>query len=77
MQNIIFALILFIPEAINTPDIEADDIKDTVQNYVKNIPMKRIGEPEEVENLVAYLASDKSSYSTGAEFIVDGGIMAT
>lgn len=65
------------PGAINTPGIEADDIKDTVQNYVKNIPMKRIGEAEEVANLVAFLASDKSSYSTGAEFIVDGGIMAT
>lgn len=65
------------PGAINTPGIEADDIKDTVQNYVQNIPMKRIGEPEEVANLVAFLASDKSSYSTGAEFIVDGGIMAT
>lgn len=65
------------PGAINTPGIEADDIKDTVQNYVKSIPMKRIGEPEEVANLVVFLASDKSSYSTGAEFIVDGGIMAT
>lgn len=65
------------PGAINTPGIEADDIKDTVQNYVERIPMKRIGEAEEVANLVAFLASDKSSYSTGAEFISDGGIMAT
>ena len=40
-------------------------------------PMKRIGKPEEVANLVVFLASDKSSYSTGSEFIVDGGIMAT
>ena len=65
------------PGAIQTPGVEADDIKDTVQNYIQNIPMKRIGKPEEVANLVAFLASDKSSYSTGAEFIVDGGIMAT
>lgn len=65
------------PGAIKTPGIEADDIKDVVQDYVKNIPMKRIGEAEEVSNLVAFLASDKSSYSTGAEFISDGGIMAT
>lgn len=65
------------PGAIQTPGVEADDIKDTVQNYIKNIPMKRIGKPEEVANLVAFLASDKSSYSTGSEFIVDGGIMAT
>ena len=65
------------PGAIQTPGVEADDIKDTVQNYIQNIPMKRIGKPEEVANLVVFLASDKSSYSTGAEFIVDGGIMAT
>lgn len=65
------------PGAIQTPGIEAADIKDTVQNYIQIIPMKRIGKPEEVANLVAFLASDKSSYSTGAEFIVDGGIMAT
>ena len=65
------------PGAIQTPGVEAADIKDTVQNYIQNIPMKRIGKPEEVANLVAFLASDKSSYSTGAEFIVDGGIMAT
>jgi 3alpha(or 20beta)-hydroxysteroid dehydrogenase len=36
----------------------------------------RIGEPEEVANLVVYLASDESSFSTGAEFIVDGGQLA-
>lgn len=65
------------PGAIQTPGVEAADIKDTVQNYIQNIPMKRIGKPEEVANLVTFLASDKSSYSTGAEFIVDGGIMAT
>ena len=33
----------------------------------------RVGQPQEVSNLVIYLASDDSSYSTGSEFIVDGG----
>lgn len=65
------------PGAIKTPRIEADEIKDIVQDYVKNILMKRIGEPEEVANLVAFVASDLASYSTCAEFIVDGGIMST
>jgi 3alpha(or 20beta)-hydroxysteroid dehydrogenase len=37
----------------------------------------RIGEPEEVANLVVYLASDESSFSTGSEFIVDGGQLAS
>lgn len=40
------------------------------------VTLGRIGEPEEVSNLVVYLASDASSYSTGAEFIVDGGQLA-
>ena len=65
------------PGAIQTPGIEADDIKDVVAEYISRIPMKRVGRAEEVSNLVAFLASDESSYSTGAEFISDGGIMAT
>lgn len=65
------------PGAIYTPGIEADDIKDVVQAYVQQIPMKRIGDPEEVSKLVLFLASDMSSYSTGGAFVSDGGIIAT
>lgn len=36
-------------------------------------PIQRIGRPDEVAQLVLWLASDKSSYSTGAEFLIDGG----
>ena len=36
-------------------------------------PLGRLGSPAEVANLVVYLASDESSFSTGAEFVVDGG----
>jgi len=45
-------------------------------DLVTRQPIKRIAEPDEVANLVLYLASDESSYSTGSEFIVDGGITA-
>ena len=38
--------------------------------------LKRIMEPEEVANMVVFLASDASSYSTGSEFICDGGMRA-
>ena len=41
------------------------------------IPLGRAGEPAEVSSLVLYLASDESSYSTGAEFNVDGGATAS
>jgi len=38
------------------------------------IPLGRVADPVEVSNLILYLASDESSYSTGSEFIVDGGL---
>ncbi len=38
-----------------------------------NSPIPRIGRPEEVANLVLWIASDKSSYCTGSEFLIDGG----
>lgn len=39
------------------------------------IPMGRPAEPEEVSTFVVFLASDESSYSTGSEFIMDGGLV--
>jgi 3alpha(or 20beta)-hydroxysteroid dehydrogenase len=42
----------------------------------KSSPLGRIGEPEEVAALTVFLASDASSYSTGSEFICDGGLNA-
>lgn len=39
-------------------------------------PIGRIGEPEEVAELVAYLASDRAGFITGADFLIDGGLGA-
>jgi 3alpha(or 20beta)-hydroxysteroid dehydrogenase len=49
---------------------------DRAQFIRATSPMGRIAAPGEVSNLVLYLASDESSFSTGAEFIVDGGFTA-
>jgi 3alpha(or 20beta)-hydroxysteroid dehydrogenase len=44
--------------------------------FVKSMPIPRFAEPVEISRLVAYLASDEASYSTGAEFVADGGILS-
>lgn len=44
------------------------------EGWKKLIPMKRLGLPEEVAYLAVYLASDESSYMTGSNIMVDGGI---
>lgn len=36
-------------------------------------PLDRIGEPEDVANMILYLASEESRYVTGGEFVIDGG----
>ena len=45
-------------------------------NHQDGIPMKRLARAEEITNMVLFLASDESSYSTGVEFIADGGVVA-
>ena len=49
---------------------------DNLKKFTKDTPMKRFGTPEEVAYAVLYLASDESSYTTGSELAVDGGILA-
>ncbi|WP_332646587.1 glucose 1-dehydrogenase [Lysinibacillus sp. 54212] len=64
------------PGVIETPMVTQGDVADQIKEFAKHIPLKRVAKPEEVSNLVLFLASDESSYSTGSEFIVDGGITA-
>ena len=43
---------------------------------LKRTPIGRIGEPQDIANGVLYLASDESSFVTGAELVIDGGFLA-
>lgn len=64
------------PGVIETPMIMQSDTQHEVAAFATHIPLQRIAKPEEITNMVLFLASDESSYATGAEFVVDGGLTA-
>jgi acetoacetyl-CoA reductase len=47
---------------------------DVLEKIVATIPVKRLGTPEEIASMVAWLASDESGFSTGADFSLNGGL---
>jgi 3alpha(or 20beta)-hydroxysteroid dehydrogenase len=65
------------PGGIDTPMVRHFAPKDEhVASVGKQVPMHRTGEPEEVAEAIAFLASDAASYITGAELAIDGGATA-
>jgi NAD(P)-dependent dehydrogenase (short-subunit alcohol dehydrogenase family) len=67
------------PGVISTPG-SAEFAKTTpgfsTDMWIQNIPLRRIGEPEEIAEVVALLASDRGKFITGANYRVDGGMTA-
>ncbi len=64
------------PGAIATPINEKMmGNKAEMDALLKNIPLNRMGKPEDVANLAAFLASEKAGYITGSTYVVDGGLM--
>ncbi|MFG3442386.1 glucose 1-dehydrogenase [Nonomuraea sp. NPDC047897] len=65
------------PGAIDTAMVKNPDLMGEVDGeaFVKSMVIKRFAEPVEVSHVVAFLASDRSSYCTGSEFTVDGGLL--
>lgn len=63
------------PGAVHTPidaDVEADPEK--MAALLKEIPLHRMAQPEEIAKLALYLASDAAAYITGSTYIIDGGL---
>jgi 3alpha(or 20beta)-hydroxysteroid dehydrogenase len=65
------------PGGVETPMTRPfGDETDPAEIREYSTPIPRIGRPDEIAQLVLFLASDKSSYCTGSEFVVDGGALA-
>jgi acetoacetyl-CoA reductase len=47
---------------------------DVLEKIVATIPVRRLGTPDEIGSIVAWLASDESGFSTGADFSLNGGL---
>lgn len=58
------------------PGLVATPMTDGLPSAQRHVAMHRKGRPEELANLVVFLASDESSFSTGSEFVADGGEVA-
>ena len=67
------------PGGVLTPLSLQDDVvaatADSADAFLKALPLGRMGKSKEVSGLVVYLASDDSSYCTGSEVLVDGGML--
>jgi NAD(P)-dependent dehydrogenase (short-subunit alcohol dehydrogenase family) len=69
------------PGPIETPLLEriiasaADPLKERQRSIEKTL-LKRFGRPEEVANVILFLASEEASYMTGSIVVVDGGVLA-
>ncbi len=60
------------PGFIKTEMVEEMN-QDILSEMLRNVPLGRIGEPNDIANIMSFLFSDKSSYISGADIVVDGG----
>jgi 2-deoxy-D-gluconate 3-dehydrogenase len=51
------------------------DMEKMLEMFMQKIPMRRLGEPDEIGSVALFLASEMSSYMTGSQIVVDGGVL--
>src|SRR5258706_14436798 len=61
------------PGNVRTPMVAGSDAAAAGAGAVRDLAIPRIAEPKEITRLVLFVASDEASFSTGSEFIADGG----
>jgi NAD(P)-dependent dehydrogenase (short-subunit alcohol dehydrogenase family) len=62
------------PALATTTGLTSEQAEQAAAQFASQVPMGRRGEPEEIANAVAFLASDESSFITGVDLAVDGGL---
>ncbi len=65
------------PGGVSTPGTGSSNPKmqEIIKPFLAKIPMKRMGESDEIGKVALFLASDLSSYMTGSQVVVDGGVL--